>query len=300
MAACRPREDRLSGPDPRPNPPGVVISRKRSLTHGLRRVAQTPATFRNWPTVLSDMALGAVGRGPESLTFATRSGLRIDTPNVPGARVPVYEIFAEDCYHLDWFLGELARRPIEVIDIGGHVGTFACRLAQLHPGATIRTFEPSPTTARYLRRNVDQNGFAGRISVFEKALAAQEGFAHLDDNGGGSGLNGLVEAGHGSVGTATRVETVAFDQVVAGSRPADLLKIDCEGGEYDLVYGSSPASWASVQRIVIEYHEVPGQSWAQLRSWFEEQGFRVVHHQPSSAVLGSAWLSREPLPALSR
>jgi FkbM family methyltransferase len=277
----------------------VIIHRRRSLAHGLRRVAQSPGAFSNWPKILSDMALGSVGRGPESLSFATRTGLRIDCPNVPGARVPVYEIFAEDCYRLDWFLGSLRERPIQVIDIGGHVGTFACRLAQLHPTATIRTFEPSPTTARYLRRNVEQNGLGDRVTVFEQALAAERGFAELEDNQGGSGLNGLVSAGRGSIGTATRVETVPFDEVVAGgAAPVDFLKIDCEGGEYDLVYGSSPQSWASVQRVVLEYHEVPGQDWPKLRSWFEDVGLDVVRHLPSNEFLGAAWLSREPLAAL--
>jgi FkbM family methyltransferase len=279
-----------------------VIHRRRTLSHGVKRVVQSPTAFSNWPKVLTDMALGSVGRGPESLSFATRTGLRIDCPNVPGARVPVYEIFAEDTYRMDWFLGTLRDRPIQVIDIGGHVGTFACRLAQLHPGATIRTFEPSPTTARYLRRNVEQNGLSGRVTVFERALAAARGFAELEDNGGGSGLNGLVSAGHASaVGTSTRVETVAFDEVVAdGAAPVDLLKIDCEGGEYDLVYGSSPASWASVQRVVLEYHEVPGQTWPKLRDWFAGVGLNVVRHLPSSEYLGAAWLSREPLPALDQ
>jgi FkbM family methyltransferase len=271
----------------------------RARIYWARRVVQTPTTFRNWRQIWHDMRLGRAGRGPEELTFLTRSGMTITTPNVPGARVPVYEIFAEDCYRLQTFLGPLLDRPIQVIDIGGHVGTFACRLAQLHPGATIRTFEPSPTTARYLRRNVEQNGLSGRITVFEQAMAAERGFAELDDNGGGSGLNGLVSAGHSAgVGTATRVQTVAFDEVVAeGGAPVDLLKIDCEGGEYDLVYGSSPASWASVRRVVLEYHEVPGQSWPQLRAWFEEIGFEVVRHLPSTEFLGAAWLSRDPLPA---
>jgi FkbM family methyltransferase len=279
----------------------TVIHRRRTLSHGVKRVAQSPVAFSNWPKVLTDVALGSVGRGPDTLSFATRTGLRIDCPNVPGARVPVYEIFAEDTYHLEWFLGSLRDRPIHVIDIGGHVGTFACRLAQLHPTATICAFEPSPTTARYLRRNVEQKGLSDRVTVYEQALAAERGFAELEDNGGGSGLNGLVSAGHtATVGTSTRVETVAFDEVVAeGAAPVDFLKIDCEGGEYELVYGSSAASWASVQRVVLEYHEVPGQSWPQLRAWFEGVGLNVVRHLPSSEYLGAAWLSREPLPALA-
>ncbi len=270
--------------------------RLRTLTHDVKRVAQSPGAFSNWPRVLGDMARERFGGGPSTLSFATRTGLRIDCPNRPGARVPIYEIFAEDCYRFDWFLGSLSGRPIQVMDIGGHIGTFACRLAQLHPDATINAYEPSPTTAAFLRRNVDQNGFTDRVTVTEAAIASSTGFAELDDNGAGSGLNGLVSAGHGSTATSTKVPTIAFDEAIATiARPIDVVKMDCEGGEYDLVYGSSPAGWDSVQRVVLEYHRVPGQSWDQLRDWFAERGLTVQAHVVSGDRLGSAWLSREPL-----
>jgi FkbM family methyltransferase len=266
----------------------------RARIYWARRVVQTPRTFRNWWQVMRDMALGRRGRGPESLTFLTRSGMDISTPNVPGARVPVYEIFAEDCYRLEWLLGPLLDRPIQVVDIGGHVGTFACRLAQLHPKATIVSCEPSDTTAGYLRRNAAQNGVADRVSVLEKAVAATTGTAVFHDNGGGSGLNGLAAAGH-TAGPATEVPTVAFDELVASlPAPVDFVKIDCEGGEYDLVLGSSPASWESVQRIVIEFHPVDGHGWPELRDFFAAVGL-TEQAKTTFEGYGCVCLSREPL-----
>jgi FkbM family methyltransferase len=270
----------------------------RAQLHWTRRVAQTPATFANWPEIFKDMALGRTGHGPAELTFRTRSGITITTPNRPGARVPVYEIFAEDCYRLEWLLGPLLRRPIQVVDIGGHVGTFSCRLTQLHPQARVDTFEPSPTTASYLRRNVVQNGVSERVTVHEQALSSTSGVAMYDDNGAGSGLNGLVALGHSS-GVATQVGTVAFDDVIgAAPAPVDVVKIDCEGGEFDLVLGSSPSSWSTVQRVVIESHPVAGHSWPELRDWFAGIGL----HRQDEIVLGGyacAWLSREALPAFT-
>ena len=270
------------------------MNRVQSQLYWTKRLAQTPRTFANWPEILRDMARGRAGTGPQSLRFRTRTGLRIDTPNRPGARVPVYEIFAEDCYRLGWLLGPLLHRPIRVLDIGGHVGTFSCRLTQLHKQATVQAFEPSTTTARYLRRNVEQNGVADRVTVYEKALAATTGYAVFDDNGGGSGLNGLQALGH-NVGTPTKVETLAFDDAIAlDDAPVDVVKIDCEGGEYDLVLGSSPASWASVQRVVIEYHPVAGRTWSQLRDRFAAMGL-ALQDEKSGAGYGCAWLSRDPL-----
>ena len=268
---------------------------RRDAVYKIRRLAETPRTFTNWVPVLRDMALGGVGRGPETLKFVTRSGVRIEAPNRPGARVPVYEIFAEDCYRLRWFLGPLMNRPIQVIDIGGHIGTFSTNLAAIHPQARISTFEPSPTTSGFLRRNVEQNGFGERVTVYERALAGSSGSAAFDDNGAGSGLNGLVSAGHTATGTATEVQTTTFDDAVAGAgAPVDFVKIDCEGGEYDLVLSSSPASWASVQRVVIEFHPVPGHSWDELRDFFATAGLSVIRAEEFDGY-GCVWLSREPI-----
>lgn len=255
-----------------------------------------PGAFTNWMTVLSDMGRERVGLGPETLRFATRSGLHISCPNQRGARVPIYEIFAEDCYRLEWFLGPLMVRPLNVIDIGGQVGTFACWLAHIQPQATITSFEPSPVTVQFLRRNIAQNDLEDRITVVERAMAATSGWAEFADNGGGSGTNGLVSAGH-SVDDRPpiKVQTVTFDEVVASaSSPIDFVKIDCEGGEYDLVLASSPQSWESVQRVVLEYHPVAGHEWPELMDWFERAGLRV-EAESSAGGYGTVWLSRTPL-----
>jgi FkbM family methyltransferase len=273
----------------------LVNAKNTVAAHTAVRVLQTPKAFSNWPNVLIDMAREKMGQGPATLTFNARSGLRMQCPNVPGARVPLYEICAEDCYHFSWFLGPLSNQPLQVLDIGGQVGTFACRLAQLQPRATITTYEPSPTTAGFLRGNVERNGLADRVSVVEAALAASEGTAEFDDNGAGSGENSLVSSARGTVGTIT-VQTTTFDKAVAAAgTPIDLVKMDCEGGEYELVYASSPASWASVQRLVIEYHPVTGQSWNELRTWLEKVGLSVQHEEQAGGGIGVAWMSKTPL-----
>jgi FkbM family methyltransferase len=223
----------------------------------------------------------------------------ITCPNVPGARVPVYEIFAEDCYQVDSFLAPLADRPIKVIDIGAHVGAFACQLAATMPAASIYCFEPSATTADYLRRNIEANGFADRVFVEVAAVSDTSGWGTLADNGAGSALNGLV-SDDASDSAATKVATTTFDDVVAAiGAPVDVVKIDCEGGEYDAVLGSSPASWAGVSRVVLEYHPHPKYGWPQLRDWFAEQGLEPIRESASSAEQGAAWLIRPGQPSSS-
>jgi len=269
----------------------------RFVGHEVRRVAQTPRTFENWSDVLGEMLLARFGKGPIEHSFVTRTGLTIETPNQAGARVPIYEIFAEDSYGLKWFLGELARRPIRVIDVGAHIGTFACQLAMMNPQATIECFEPSRLTADYLRRNIASNKFEDRITVTEAALTSQAGWADFSDNGAAHCQNGLVSTGHAAATSPNLVRTLTFDEVVASDpRPVDFVKIDCEGGEYDMVLGSSPTSWAAVSRVVLEHQAAPGQTWPTLREWFLAAGFSLVRtdEDGSDPDLGLAWFERRP------
>src|SRR5690606_13885420 len=109
----------------------------------------------------------------------------------------------------------------------------------------------------------------------------ENGWATFDQQGAASGHNHLARGD--ATGTASRVETVAFDDAVrAADGPIDLVKMDCEGGEYDLVYRSSPASWQSVQRLVLEYHRVEGESWEELRAWFAAAGLHVIRNVTGS------------------
>jgi FkbM family methyltransferase len=266
----------------------MVNDRLGRLTHRAVRIAQTPKVFRNWPTVLRELAGGERATG--TLTFETRGGVRISCPNMPGARVPVYEVFAENCYRLDTFLGPMLREPLRVVDIGAHVGTFACHLAAIAPAAQISCYEPSPVSAAHLRRNVLANDFGDRVLVSELAVTARVGQSVLADNGGGSALNALLTEGDA---TGLTVATTTFDAIVAGlDGPPDVVKIDCEGGEYDLVLGSSASSWDGVRRVVLEYHPHEQHSWPQLREWFAERGLRVVDERPENPRQGTAWLSR--------
>jgi FkbM family methyltransferase len=271
------------------------------VKYELRRVAQTRRTFVNWPTLLRQMVGEKVGRGADELQFVTRRGPRITTPNVPGARLPLYEQFADDAYRLGDLLAPLQGRPIQVFDIGAHIGSFATNLASLHPQSRVECFEPSHESARYLRRNIQQNGLADRIAVHEVALADKEGTALLDDNDGGSVHNGLIQEDRRLVDGAdaperrhaVEVPTTTFDAAVAAApAPPDIVKMDCEGGEYALVYASAEASWASVSRVVMEYHPVPGESWEGLRDWFAKVGLTVFRHEPDGPGLGTAWLTR--------
>jgi FkbM family methyltransferase len=255
----------------------------------LRRVAQTLTAFDNGPRLLWNLAAARTPLARESLTFRMKDGTVIRCPNVPGARVPVYELFAEDAYRFDRLAGGL-RPDFTAVDIGGQVGCFTVALARRFPRARVFTFEASPTTATWLADNITINRLVDRVTVSATAVSDHAGTLQFADNGHGSGLNGLTAPADSEI---ISIPCVTFSDVVAtAGGVVDLVKIDTEGAEYSIVLASDPADWATVRSVVLEHHPVPGHSWTELRDFLAGAGFVVDSHEVADHELGTIWFSR--------
>ncbi|MCR4515013.1 FkbM family methyltransferase [Aeromicrobium sp. 50.2.37] len=254
-----------------------------------RRTRQTVSVFDNGWSVLRQMAARA-----DELAFEV-DGLTIHCPNVPGARVPVYEVFAEDEYSLDWF-GHGLPEDVHVVDIGAHIGCFSTDLLRRFPGATVHSYEPTPSTGAYTVRNVESNGLADRITVHRTAVGSRAGTLVMADNGPGSGHNGVLHLGEaGSVEIEVACDSIADAFAAAGDR-VDLLKMDAEGAEYGILLDSDPALWSGVRRLVMEYHHSDEHGFDDLRTFLEGTGMTLVRHETGGPGFGLAWFSRDALP----
>lgn len=64
-------------------------------------------------------------------------------------------------------------------------------------------------------------------------------------------------------------------------KTVDYLKIDCEGGEYEILRTLSNEHWGRIQKIAMEFHELqPGQQHNELVELMEAQGFEVEVRKP--------------------
>lgn len=262
----------------------------RAFSLLVRRVGQTPKIAKNFPRIYADLASTGFRPASKPLTFELRNGLVVSTPNTPGARVPVYELFAEDAYHIDELVAGLPD-DLVVLDIGAQVGCFSLALSLARPNARIYSFEASEHTTQWLRQNVERNHRSDRIVVTHAAVTKERGTLRFLDNAAGSALNGLTSTSTESQYVDVPAITFADAVESAGGR-VDLVKIDTEGAEYDIILNSKPEDWASVKRIVIEYHKVEGRQWAELREFFETAGLRQVREESVVPGWGAVWLDR--------
>lgn len=183
-----------------------------------------------------------------------KNGLVLHSRAGDSAGFLFFEIFANGCYGRGL---PVALRG-EVVDIGANIGAFTLQAAWRYPGSVIHAYEPDPQTCLTLRRNVEANGLASRVRIWNEAVAGVAGTLRL-----WRGEGSVIASAHladAARGEACDVPAVTLQTVLSrtGGR-VGLLKMDCEGAEGD-VFESAGAALDAVDCIVAEYHEglVPG------------------------------------------
>ncbi len=161
-----------------------------------------------------------------------------------------------------------------VIDVGAHIGTFSLLTATTLPQARIFAFEPAGSTFTVLRENIYLHGLGDRVSAFNLAVGPTSG-ARL------SVLFDDYNAGRTRVsvsGGTTEVLSISLDDIFIKNdiSECDLLKIDCEGSEWDILSHASKDTLSKIRRICLEIH--PGVDVKQLTSLLNEAGFNIQTH----------------------
>lgn len=133
-----------------------------------------------------------------------------------------------------------------IFDVGAHVGVVAARFRRLFPRAVIHCFEPFPESFDRLRNAASQ---LRPIELHALALAAREGEAAFSVNVNPATNSLLASDASGAVywrrdtpRTRDRltVRTTTLDAFCEeqGIGRIDILKMDVQGGEYDVLLGA--------------------------------------------------------------
>jgi FkbM family methyltransferase len=144
-----------------------------------------------------------------------------------------------------------------IIDIGANIGVFATFAATQAPEVRVFSYEPFPENVEYLRNNVDKSGLTN-VKVFQQAVSGDTGVRYLQVNS----ANWIVHSLFGESTTTEPglpIDSVSFDDIMIkeGIESCDLLKLDCEGSEYEILQRCNPDTLSRVHRIVGEFHEGP-------------------------------------------
>ena len=166
-----------------------------------------------------------------------------------------------------------------VIDIGGGIGDFTIFVAAQHPDNVVYTFEPTPESFALLEANLQLNRLSN-VRVYPQAVWSSRGEVVMDTTPSepGSYTSKFHNAPCESTNKLLIVPSLSLQDVfdLIGLANCHLLKIDCEGAEYPILFGAPEPVFNRIERIIMEYHDyVDGYSHQELVDFLKRQGYAV-------------------------
>lgn len=216
---------------------------------------------------------------PASGMVEMRNGDRIHLSGHAHDVITLFVIFVR------WDYGRLENAGV-VVDVGANIGAFSLFAAR--SGARrVLAYEPNAASFRCLERNLQANDLGAVVLASRKAVSGRAG-ERVRFPVAPSVYNRV--AAEGAVGEFESVQTTNLDAILAEEAPQgiDLLKLDCEGAEYGILFEAGPAL-ARVREIRMEYHEGRVD---ELARFLRERGFEITHLRPDNESCGSLWARR--------
>lgn len=177
----------------------------------------------------------------------------------------------------------------KIIDVGAGVGDYTLYAAQVQPDSQVFAFEPYPQSFSLMQENLRLNR-ASNVQSFDKAIGAASGELVLDLAGGEPLQFQSVSKQAVAMEKSLSVDALSLADAFAmlEVESCDLLKLDCEGAEYAILFDTPRPVLSQVQRIVMEYHDnVVEYTHDDLARFLIEQGFQVeTFPNPVHSYLG--------------
>lgn len=168
-----------------------------------------------------------------------------------------------------------------VMDIGAGIGDYAIYAAYQKEGVVVNAYEPFPESFDLLQRNLTLNGIE-TVQIFRTAVWGRAGTLRLDATAGEPLQISSWEPsedGQASEGLSVEAVTLADAIISSNIEKVDLLKMDCEGGEYEILLTASTETLMRIDRIIMETHDLdPDHTHTKLIGFLERQGYCVAFY----------------------
>ena len=169
-------------------------------------------------------------------------------------------------------LGNEIKEGSVIIDIGAHIGSFSLFAANYNKDVQVYSYEPSKESYAILVNNVKLNNIAN-IRPFNLAVSKIQGeikFYISEKQTTGHSI--AITQGNYVIVNSTTLQHIFTDNNILS---CNLLKLDCEGAEYEILFNTSREILNRIQNISMEYHDVPNYTINDLTKYLKNMGFDV-------------------------
>jgi FkbM family methyltransferase len=167
----------------------------------------------------------------------------------------IYQVLLRQRGKAEYYLPP-ALQPEVILDIGSNIGASILFFHEQFPAARIYGFEPNPETFRVLQKNV---GSLPSVEVFNYGLGAADATIAVPFDGADfsrfMSKDKTAEWSGPLSPTSCLIKHAGDVLRNLGLTKVDLIKIDCEGAEYDVLTALPPELLFQTKWIVGEMHD---------------------------------------------
>ena len=159
----------------------------------------------------------------------------------------VKEIFLDKDYEIP------IKNTKTIIDIGANIGTYSLFAAKKFPHSNIYAYEPEKSTFRVLKKNLEENGVKN-VKSFRLGVSSKPGFRYFYTYQA-SGFTSLLPTRKDGKRQKVKVTTllkIFKDNLI---KTCGLIKMDCEGAEYEILLNCPDSLFKRIKAFVLEYHD---------------------------------------------
>lgn len=231
--------------------------------------------FKNWPSLTpfflcrSKTSIKKLKLRRPALEIMVRSAMDVWS---------VKETFVDQFYTR---YGVPVQEGWTVVDIGAGIGDYSLYAAHGNRAGAIYAYEPFHESYELLKCNLALNGIEN-VHTRQQAVWGAAGEVQLDlSSGEPLQISSSERVDRNSAAGKTCVDAVTLPHLLREERieKIDLLKLDCEGAEYEIFFKAPADVFGKIERVIMEYHDLDEtRNHRALIRFFNEQGYAVIRH----------------------
>lgn len=187
----------------------------------------------------------------------------------------------------------IASTALPIVDVGAHSGMFTLYARALNKTARIIAIEPEPENLKRLEEHCRENNVTN-VKVVAGALAGTIGKRQLEVSTD-SHNHKLTFALDNE--NALTVQAYDWEHLLKlCPKGIGLMKMDIEGGEYEVFLAAKTDELALIQALVMEYHDLPGEKHGIIEQILRENGFGVqTFPSKFDKTMGFLWATNKKI-----